>query len=443
MKSPADLTATEAAAQIKSGALTSTALVQACLDRIAEREPELQAWQYIDPAHALRQAEACDVAQAAAQSTGQTLGPLHGVPVGIKDIIDTGDMPTESGSPHFKGRQPEMDARCVAKLREAGAVILGKTVTTELAALAPSKSHNPVNSAHTPGGSSAGSGAAVGSNMVPLALGTQTGGSVIRPASFCGVYALKPTVGFIPRRGVTLQSHTLDTVGVYGRSVEDLALISDALSEYEPDDTFSYPRGDAGCRAGLLENPPNAVKLAFWKTPNWDIADAKTRATFEAFASNLGDHCSEVTVREADSVSDDHKIIQSAENAHYYGPLYDKDKSLLTENLRGRLEIAFGVTAREYLGAVERREVHCAAIAGVLNRYDAILCLSAAGPAPLGYVSTGNPIFNGLWTYLGVPCVSLPLLSVDGMPLGVQLVGKRREEAKLLRTAKWLEGQLS
>lgn len=439
MSSSADLNAVAAAAEIKAGRLTSTALVQACLDRIAEREPELQAWQYLDPAYALAQAAARDATQAA----GGPIRVLHGVPVGIKDIIDTCDMPTESGTPHFKGRQPEQDARCVALLREAGAVILGKTVTTELASLAPSKSRNPVNPAHTPGGSSAGSGAAVGASMVPLALGTQTGGSVIRPASFCGVYGMKPTVGLIPRRGVTLQSHTLDTVGVYGRSLADLALISDALSEYEPDDSFSYPRGAQHLLDALEADSPKTCKLAFWKTPDWEVADASTRASFEAFASRLGSDCTEVDITAAAQISVDHKTIQASENAHYYGPLYDKDKDLLTDGLCGRLEIAYGISARAYLGAVERRAHHYAAIADVLGNYDAILCLSAAGPAPHGYSSTGNPIFNGLWTFIGTPCISLPLLTVDGMPVGVQLVGKRREEAKLLATAKWLEKRIA
>jgi len=438
MTSAADLSATEALQRLRSGDLTSRALIEACIARIEACEAEIQAWQYFDADLARAQADACDAARAA----GKPLGGLHGLPVGIKDIIDTGDMPTESGTPHFKGRQPEADARVVSKLREAGAVIMGKTVTTELAALAPSKSRNPVNPAHTPGGSSAGSGAAVGAHMVPLALGTQTGGSVIRPASFCGVHGLKPTVGFIPRRGVTLQSHTLDTVGVYGRSIEDLALISDALSEFEPEDPFSYPRGASRLFEALGESDGRRRKLGFWKTPNWEIAEDAARAAFVEFATGLGSDCEEIEIPAAQSVSEDHRTVMAAENAHYYGPLYDKGKSLLTVNLRSRLEEAFAITARQYLGAAERRDRHYAAICDVLDTYDAILCPASAGPAPIGYSSTGNPIFNGLWTFLGVPCISLPLLTIDGMPMGVQLVGKRREEGKLLQTAKWLESRV-
>jgi len=227
---PNELTATEASRLMASGALSAEELVRACLARIAERDGDVRAWEYIDPDYAIEQARNADRERA----SGKAVGPLHGVPVGIKDIIDTADMPTENGSAIFRGRRTNHDAACVAALRAAGAVILGKTVTTELANIAPSKTRNPHDLEYSPGGSSAGSGAAVGDHQVPLALGTQTGGSVIRPASFNGIYGLKPTLGYIPRGGVLLQSHTLDTVGVYGRSVEDLGLISDALSAYDP-----------------------------------------------------------------------------------------------------------------------------------------------------------------------------------------------------------------
>ena len=441
MDNPADLTASEAAKRIRAGDLTSLKLTEACLARIEQREEALQAWAYLDADLARAQAQAADDALAA----GGPRSALHGVPVGIKDIIDTADMPTESGTPHFAGRRPERDAHCVALLRDAGAVILGKTVTTELASLAPSKSRNPVNPAHSPGGSSAGSGAAVGGGMVPLALGTQTGGSVIRPASFCGVHGLKPTLGFISRRGVTLQSHTLDTVGVYGRSLDDLALISDVLGAFDPDDDVAYPRGAARLGQAVAEAAPSGgYRIGFWKTPVWDRAEPRAQAAIEDFAGGLGPACREIAFGGGiEWISEDHQCVMSGENAHYYGPLYDKDKSLLTEQMRGRLEAAFAVSARQYLDAVNRREVHYEEVAAALDESDAILCLSSAGPAPEGFATTGDAIFNGLWTFLGVPCVSLPLLTVDGMPMGVQLVGKRREEDKLLRVAKWVEGQVA
>ncbi|MEO8420586.1 MAG: amidase, partial [Hyphomicrobium sp.] len=213
---PTSLSTTAAAEAIRHGELTSVALVTACLDRIAAHEGNVQAWEYLDPELALAQARDAD----AAFRAGEASGALHGVPIGVKDIFDTADMPTENGSPIFSGRRPDRDATCVAALRSAGAVILGKTVTTELALLTPAKTRNPHNLTHTPGGSSAGSAAAVADHMVPAALGSQTAGSIIRPASFCGVYGFKPTLGLVPRSGVLMQSHTLDTVGVYGRSVE-------------------------------------------------------------------------------------------------------------------------------------------------------------------------------------------------------------------------------
>jgi Asp-tRNA(Asn)/Glu-tRNA(Gln) amidotransferase A subunit family amidase len=221
---PTALSATDAAGAIRAGEITSQELVRACLDRIARREDEVQAWAHLDPDYAMAQAKIAD----AALASGDAVGPLHGVPVGIKDIFDTADFPTENGCPIFAGRRPTADAACVSLLRAAGAFVLGKTVTTELALLTPARTRNPHNPAHTPGGSSSGSAAAVASGMVPAALGSQTAGSLIRPASYCGVHAFKPTLGMIPRAGVLMQSHTLDTVGIYGRSVDDLALFADA-----------------------------------------------------------------------------------------------------------------------------------------------------------------------------------------------------------------------
>ena len=238
MSTANELTAVEAAARIRDGALSAEALTQACLERIRAREDDVRAWAFLDEEHALAQARERD----ADLARGQGAGPLHGLPVGIKDIIDTADMPTENGSPIFRGRRTNHDAACVAALRDAGAVILGKTVTTELANVHPNKTRNPHDLEHSPGGSSSGSAAGVADFHVPLALGTQTGGSVIRPASFCGIYGLKPTLGCISRSGVLLQSHSLDTVGVYGRCVDDLGLIAGCLSARDPADAASYPR---------------------------------------------------------------------------------------------------------------------------------------------------------------------------------------------------------
>lgn len=434
-----ELSACEAAARIRAGELSSEDLVRACLARIEAREPEVQAWQYLDPAHALAQARDAD----ALQREGKGIGPLHGLPVGIKDIIDTADMPTENGSPMFKGRRTNHDAACVAALRDAGAIILGKTVTTELANTFPGKTRNPHDLARTPGGSSSGSAAGVADFHMPLALGTQTGGSVIRPASFCGIYGLKPTLGLISRTGVLLQSHSLDTVGVYGRSVEDLGLITDSLSARDPADSASYPRSRGSVLTTLREEPPATPRFAFLETPAWSHAPHEAQEAIRDLAAELGDRCREEQLPPPfDRIIELHRAVMGAEDLHYYGRFLADTPELLSAPLRERLDDVRDVSAPEYIAALNLREIIYADVEALLGRYDAILCLSSAGPAPAGLESTGSPIFNGLWTYLGVPCVTLPRLRVGHLPMGLQLVGMRGDEGRLLRTARWLDREL-
>jgi Asp-tRNA(Asn)/Glu-tRNA(Gln) amidotransferase A subunit family amidase len=431
-----ELSAHEAARRMAAGELTSVELVKDCLARIEARDGDVRAWEYIDPAYALEQAKAAD----AERATGKSVGPLHGVPVGIKDIIDTADMPTENGSAMFRGRRTNQDATCVARLRAVGAVILGKTVTTELANIAASKTRNPHNLAFSPGGSSAGSGAAVADFQVPLALGTQTGGSVIRPASFNGVYGFKPTLGMIPRAGVLLQSHTLDTVGVYGRTMEDVGLVSDVLSAVEPNDPWSY-RGSRGRLSDMLgEAPPAAPTFAFLETPAWDHAEEDAKAAIQGVAQQLGAQCrQEALAAPFDEIIELHGTVMGAEDLAYYGGFLEKTPELLSPQITDRLEKAKSIRADRYVDALIKRDVINRLVDNLLDRYDAILCLASAGPAPEGFETTGSAIFNGLWTYLGVPCVSLPRLQVRGMPMGVQLVGMRGDDGRLLRTANWLD----
>jgi Asp-tRNA(Asn)/Glu-tRNA(Gln) amidotransferase A subunit family amidase len=432
---PAALTATAAAEAIRDGTLSSEELVGACLSRIAERNDEVQAWAHLDPELALAQARELDAARRAGEVVG---GKLYGVPVGIKDIFDTADLPTENGSPIFAGRRPERDAACVAALRRAGAVILGKTVTTELALLTPARTRNPRNLSHTPGGSSSGSAAAVAADMVPAALGSQTAGSVIRPASFCGVWGFKPTLGLVPRGGVLMQSHTLDTVGVFARSVEDLALITDCMAAFDPEDAASFRRGRPGLLATVRTRPPMPPRLAFVKPPAWSETDKSMQAAFAALAARLGANAVEVDVPILRDVVEWQRIVQLAENAHYYGPLLEQAPQLISPGLTQRLEAGSAIGARAYLGAITGREPAYRALLGTLKRFTAILAPAALGPAPEGLGTTGGPIMNGLWTYLGMPAVSVPLLKVDGLPVGVQLVGWRHDDARLLRTARWL-----
>src|ERR1043165_9159397 len=288
--SPAAFTASEAARKIQQGLLTSEELVQSCLERIRDVEPKVQAWTFLDEDHALAQARAAD----ARKRSGEPIGPLHGLPVGLKDIIDTADMPTENGCALHKGRTPRADAAVVSMLRAAGAVILGKTVSTECAYYSPGKTRNPWNPEHTPGGSSSGSAAAVAASMVPLALGSQTNGSGIRPAAFCGVYGFKPTHGLIPRTGILKLSRALDHVGVFGRSLEDVALAMESLAGWPAGDPDSRPRATPPFRSVLAEPPPLEPMFAFVKTPHWERVTPETKEAFAELAATLGERVEEI-----------------------------------------------------------------------------------------------------------------------------------------------------
>lgn len=435
----ASLGAQDAAALIQTGAISSAQLVSACLDRIAAHDGELRAFAHIDPERAQGDARAADAQLAA----GAMPGPLHGIPVAVKDVIDTKDLPTEHGSPIFAGRLPQADASCVRQLRRAGAIVLGKSVTTELASLTPAGARNPHKRTHTPGGSSSGSAVAVASGMAPLALGTQTAGSVLRPAAFCGIYGFKPTFGLISRSGVLMQSHTLDTVGVLSRSIADIALAVDCMSEADEADPACRSGGRGVPLAAALRGPAPAPRLAFWRTPAWDQAEPAMRAGLEALVAKLGPACEEIRLPSGfDVVCDYQSRIQWAENGHYYGPLYDRHKDKLSLGMRERLETGFATRARAYLEAVTAREPLYRALLPHFGRFDAILCPAAPGPAPAGLEATGSPVFNGLWTYMGMPALSLPLLTADGMPMGVQLVGARHADGALLRTGLWLARHL-
>ena len=434
-----DLTAVQARDRMAKGEVTAEAYVTACLDAIDAREAEIEAWVYLDRAHALEQARAADKQRA----SGKGVGALHGLPVGIKDIIDTADMPTQNGSPIFKGYQPAKDASCVAQIRAAGGVVIGKTVTTELANVMPNKTKNPHNPDHTPGGSSSGSAAAVGAKTIPLALGTQTGGSVIRPASFCGIYGLKPTLGLISRSGVTLQAHTLDTVGVYGRSLADLAMITDALSAHDPSDPVSFTRARPNLAAALAQGVAAKPRFGFLKSPAWPQAEPAAQEALTAFVTKLGGVVENVEIGALEGVIAHQANIMGGENSAYYGPLLARHPEGVSNRLTERLGIGAKVAAGDYIRSLVARETIYAEVAKALGTYSAFITLPSCGPAPKTLASTGNAVFNAMWTYLGVPCVTLPLLTVGGLPLGVQLIGMRRDEARLLATARWLEERVA
>jgi Asp-tRNA(Asn)/Glu-tRNA(Gln) amidotransferase A subunit family amidase len=429
------LSATEAAKAIGEGKVSSVQLVEACLARVREIEPHVQAWTFLDPEYVLSQARAADEFRL----SGAAIGALHGVPVGLKDIIDTADMPTENGSVLHAGRTPSRDAAVASMLRGAGAIVMGKTVTTEFATRTPGKTRNPHNPAHTPGGSSSGSAAAVAAGMVPLAVGSQTGGSVIRPASYCGVFGLKPTHGLIPRSGMFQLSRSLDHVGLFARTLEDLALGLEQVAGYDERDPDSRPRPRVPYRAIAAEEPPLPPTFAFVKTPRWSQVTPDAQEAFGELVEALGDRVEEVDLYEGDAI-EWQRIITDAEAAVNLDREWTTGRERLSPALRTRLEHGRQVLARDYLQAAAEVPSLIAGYTELFEqRYDAILTPAAAGTAPEGLESTGDPMFNSVWTLCGMPAVTVPLMrGANGLPLGVQLVGPRHGDGRLLRTARWL-----
>lgn len=435
------ISATEASEAIRAGRMTSEGLVSACLERIAAIEDKIGAWAYLDADHALKQA--CEADRI--QQNGQTLGPLHGIPVGVKDIFDTGDMPTEDGTVLHAGRQPQEDATAVALLREAGAVILGKTVTTELAVYAPGKTRNPHDRERTPGGSSSGSAAAVAAGMVPLAIGTQTNGSVIRPASYCGVYGYKPSYGRISRHRVLQQSRPLDQVGVFARTIEDTALIAQQIMVFDDRDPDTQLRARPALIETVAAEPPFIPRLAFVKTPVWNQAQTDTKEAVSELVAHLGENAGEVDLSDVfNDAVEQHRTIMEADLARSFEQEYASGKDKLSSILREMIERGQKVLAVDYNRAVSRIPEFNRALDKVFDWYDAILTPATTGEAPVGLKSTGNPIFCTIWTLCGMPAITLPILQgANGMPLGVQLVGSKGDDARLLRTARWLVSNLA
>ena len=430
------LSAVEARAGLEVGDFSAEDLTRACLARTAEREETVGAWAYLNDDLALKQAQALDKRK----QSGEPLGPLHGLPVGIKDIIDTDDMPTECGSALYAGRCPLEDSAVAALLRQAGAVIMGKTVTTEMALSAPGKTTNPHDPKRTPGGSSSGSAAAVGDHMAPLAIGSQTGGSVIRPASFCGVFGLKPTFGSISRRGVNLLARRLDHIGVYGRSVDDLALIGDVLMVHDPADWDMVEKPGRGLVAALTGTMSATPRFAFVRGPVWGQAEPDMAAALEGFVEGLGDKIKEVELEGVFSdIVDCHVTIMNANLAAYLGDAAEKNPDKFRTKTLKRVDSGRSISAASYIQALNLAEVQTQALDRLFDHYDILLTPAAPGQAPASLETTGRAIFNGMWTLMGVPAVSVPLLSgKNGMPIGVQLVGRRGGDAGVLKAAKWL-----
>jgi Asp-tRNA(Asn)/Glu-tRNA(Gln) amidotransferase A subunit family amidase len=431
-----ELPAAAVAAGIARGEFSAEDYTRACLARIAAAEPVVHAFAHVDEEHALAQARECDEWR----RSGRPIGPLHGVPVGIKDIIDTADYPTESGSPALAGRRPRTDATLVSRLRAAGAIIIGKTVTTEFAYFTARGTRNPHDPTRTPGGSSSGSAAAVAAGMVPIAIGSQTNGSIIRPAAFCGVFAMKPSHGLVSRAGVLTLSRTLDHMGPFARSIEDMALVLDAIAGYDAGDPDTRPLAPRNFRAIATEDVPLDPRLAFVKTPVWEQADAEARGALEALAGELGETCFVYDLPQHYAEAwDAQAAIMAAEMAANLGPLADRGGDKVSPRFHDLMAEGRKVSAVRYLDALALRGQLRTAIEELFQQEcTAILTLSSPGVAPQTE-ETGSPTFNTLWSLLGLPAVNLPLLQGEsGMPIGVQLVGAPGDDARLLRTAQWL-----
>lgn len=426
----------DAALAIRDGRLTSAELVKSCIARVREVDDAIGAWAFLDEEHAVRQAESADDHR----MHGRSLGPLHGVPVGVTDIFDTSDYPTELGSPLWKGRTPRRDATVVARLRSAGAVILGKTTTTEYAYRQPAKTRNPHDPSRTSGSAACGAAAAVASLMVPAAIGLQTDDAVIGAASYCGIVGFKPTHGLVPRSGALVLSRTLDQVGVLARSVEDAALLADTLVGYDEDDADTRPLASPCCAAVAASEPPLPPRLAFVKGAAWRSPQPVLDDAFAELMATLGGIAEPVDLGAAfERAGDLHGTIMSVEMAHNLRRDYDKGADVLSASLREMIERGRGVGAVDYLNAMTGIELLNATLNGVFDEFDALLTAAAPGEAPAGPAAAADSGFCSIWTYLGTPSVSLPLLRGHALPIGVQLVARRGNDARLLRTARWLD----
>jgi len=426
MPDPLSLSARTAAQDIAAGRLTSEALVAACLDRIAAREPTVGAWHYLDPEAALAAARQRDASPPS--------GPLHGIPIAVKDLIDTFDMPTGYGSVIYEGHRPAADAACVALARAAGAVVLGKTVTTEFACFTAGKTANPKNPAHTPGGSSSGSAAAVADGMAPLGFGTQTAGSVIRPAAFCGCIGYKPSFGTIPRAGVKMLCDSLDTIGVMARSVDDAAFFTGVLAE----------------RPALrnLAMPPAPPRIGIYRTPVWGEAEPSAVAAMDHARASLekaGAWTAEIVVpAEHQGLTAAEETVMGFELVRSLAHERIRHSAELSPRLAQQLDQGMTVGAAEYDAAVAETAMARAKLDGFFGPCDAMLVPAAPGEAPQGLGYTGNPVFNRMWTLLGTPCITLPAIwGESGLPTGVQLVGRIGDDTRLLAAALFLEQALA
>ena len=436
MSEPCLLSALELSNLLSKGDITADELAKSYLKRIEKFEKDVKAWAFFDPNFVLKKASECDNLK----NIGRPIGPLHGIPIAIKDIFGTDEMPTECGTILRKKKYSKGDSTVVSLLKSSGAYVMGKTVTTEFAYFDPGKTTNPHDYNRTPGGSSSGSAAAVASFMTPVAIGSQTNGSVIRPASYCGVLGYKPSYGLISRNGVLRQSFLLDHVGIFSRTVDDLAFISQEIIKRDTEDRSTVQFASGNFLNIAKEDPPFDPRFIFFKTDMWKNLDKETIKIFEKFIKEQG---SNVEVHDTPSYFKDiikyHKIIHETDMAYAFSDYYKNSKNKLGKELVKAIERGQNYKSRDYVEAVENRDYFYKIFSEVFNDYHGILTPASSGVAPKGLKSTGSPEFSTIWTFLGMPSISLPLLSgSNNLPLGVQVVGEKFDDARLMRTANWI-----
>ena len=423
--------------QVKDAKLTSVEICQSYIERINKFEKDIKAWAHFDKKLLLEKAEEADNYR----KSGKPTGPLHGIPVALKDIIGTYDMPTECGTVLRKGKTQSQNAKIVDLLKSAGAIIMGKTATSELAFLGPPATRNPHDYNRTPGGSSSGSAAVIAAHMAPLSIGSQTGGSVIRPASYCGVVGYKPSYGLISRNGVLRTSYALDHIGVFGKTVEDVALLAKVLIKKDSYDqaTVYYSAEDMleVCRKKPLFEP----KFIFYKTDSWTKIDKKSRESFEFFIKAFKKN---IEVFDTPSYFKDinkyHQIIHETDLANNFQNYYKKSKNKLSKEMQLAISRGMKYSSKEYAEAIDFMKRSYESYSEVFEDYHGVLSPCSTGVADKGLKSTGSADFNKFWSFMGVPAIALPLLQGENnLPLGVQLIGDKYDDLRFLGIARWLE----
>ncbi len=427
----------ELAKKINDAQLTSVEVCEKYIERINKFEKDVKAWAHFDKKVLLEKATEADDHR----RSGKPVGPLHGVPIAVKDIIGTVDMPTECGTVIRKGKSYSQNAEIIDLLHASGAIVMGKTATSELAYLGPPATTNPHDKNRTPGGSSSGSAASVASFMTPASIGSQTGGSIIRPASYCGVVGYKPSYGLISRNGVLRTSYSLDQIGMFGRKVEDVAMLAKVLIKKDKYDPATIHYSTENILAETKKGPIFEPKFIFYKTDHWKIIDKKSRESFEYFIKSFKKN---IEIFDTPSYFKDihkyHQIIHETDLANNFSVYFKKFKNKLSKYMQNAITNGNKYTAKEYAEAIDFMKRSYESYEEVFEDYHGVLSPSSPGVAPKGLKSTGTAEFNKVWSYLGTPCISLPLLEGENnLPLGVQLIGNKYDDHRFLGVANWLE----